>query len=64
MKLAYTINEACEAIGIKRTMLYREITAGRLEPRKIGNKTIILADDLNQYMKTRPLMKNTPSPNP
>jgi hypothetical protein len=30
-KLGHTINEACHAIGIRRTKLYEEIKAGRLK---------------------------------
>ncbi len=54
MKLSYTINEACESIGIGRTKLYREIDEGRIKPRKLGKRTIILADDLQNYLNSLP----------
>lgn len=54
MKEAYTITEVMEAIGIGRTKLYEEIGAGKLSPRKIGSKTIVLADDLKRYLNALP----------
>lgn len=45
-KLAFTIAEACHAIGIGRSKLYELIGEGRLEVRKIGSRTIIPADSL------------------
>lgn len=45
-KLAFTIAEACHAIGIGRSKLYELIGAGRVETRKIGSRTIIPADSL------------------
>lgn len=47
-KLAFTIAEACHAIGIKRSKLYELIGQGRLETRKIGSRTIIPADSLHK----------------
>lgn len=45
-KLAFTIAEACHAVGIKRSKLYQLIGQGRIEIRKIGSRTIIPADSL------------------
>lgn len=45
-KLAYTIAEACHAVGIGRTKLYELIGEGRVETRKIGARTIIPAESL------------------
>lgn len=46
-KLAFTIAEACHAVGIGRSKLYELIADGRLEIRKIGSRTIIPAESLN-----------------
>ena len=54
MKFSYTINEATAAIGIGRTKLYREIADGKITPRKLGQRTIILAADLEDYVKSLP----------
>jgi excisionase family DNA binding protein len=45
-KLAFTIAEACHAVGISRSKLYELIGEGRVETRKIGSRTIIPANSL------------------
>jgi excisionase family DNA binding protein len=45
-KLAFTIAEACHAVGIGRSKLYELIGQGRVETRKIGSRTLIPADSL------------------
>lgn len=54
MKLAYSINEAIHEIGIKRTKIYQEINAGKIKTRKIGKRTVILAEDLCEYLENLP----------
>ena len=39
--IAHSINGACKQIGCGRTMLYDHIASGRLDARKMGNKTVI-----------------------
>lgn len=46
-KLAFTIAEACRAIGIGRSKLYELIGQGRIETRKIGSRTLIPARSLH-----------------
>ena len=53
-KSAYTINEAVNEIGIGRTKLYAEIKDGKIQIRKIGRKSIILADELLKYLNSLP----------
>lgn len=50
-KLAFTILEACHAIGIGRSKLYELIAQGRLETRKIGSRTLIPADSLRALLE-------------
>lgn len=57
MKHAYTVNEAIREIGIGRTKLYSEIAEGKITPRKIGKKTIILAEDIEAYLQSLPTME-------
>lgn len=53
-KLLYTIDEAARLIGVGRTHLYGEITAGRIESVKIGRARRVPADALELYvMKLR-----------
>lgn len=49
-KLAFTIAEACHAVGIGRSKIYELIGQGRLETRKIGSRTIIPADSLRKLV--------------
>ena len=45
-KLAYSIKEACEATSFGRTLIYSLIGSGRLSAKRIGGRTVILADSL------------------
>lgn len=49
-KLAFTIAEACHAVGIGRSKLYELIGQGRVETRKIGSRTIIPAESLRDLV--------------
>ena len=54
MKAALSITDAAQEIGIGKTKLYAEISAGRITPRKLGKRTIILAEELNRYLNNLP----------
>lgn len=49
--LAYSIKEACKVTSLGRTYLYHLIREGRLEARKIGNRTIIPAASLHALIE-------------
>ncbi|MEM6898805.1 MAG: helix-turn-helix domain-containing protein [Pseudomonadota bacterium] len=53
-KLAFTIPEACQAIGISRSKIYELIGHGRIEARKIGSRTVIPAKDLEKFIDELP----------
>ena len=53
-KHAYSIKEAMHELGIGRSKLYAEIKEGKIEIRKIGRKSIILADELQKYLNSLP----------
>lgn len=53
-KLAYTIREASENGAGGHTAIYDAINTGKLKAKKRGKRTIILAPDLIQYLKTLP----------
>ena len=53
-KLAYTIDEAVDQGAGSRTIVYEAINAGTLKAKKRGKRTVILADDLTQYLKSLP----------
>ena len=54
--MAYTTYEAARISHICRSILYREIRAGRLIARKSGRSTIILDDDLRAFLASLPQM--------
>ena len=49
-----SIAEACSTAGIGRTKLYEAIADGRLKARKFGKRTLILRDDLRQFLAALP----------
>ena len=52
-----TINEACQASRTGRTALYAAINSGQLVARKRGSRTMILANDLKQWVDSLPKME-------
>lgn len=50
-RLAYTIPEAAQNIGIGRTTLYAEITAGNIETVTIGRRRLITRQALERYLQ-------------
>jgi excisionase family DNA binding protein len=53
-KLVYSIREASAATGLSRSTLYLEIRDGRLAVRKAGRRTIILDEDLRDWLSRLP----------
>ena len=53
-KMAYSIREAVEAGAGSRSVIYENIKSGALKARKRGRSTVILADDLAQYLESLP----------
>jgi excisionase family DNA binding protein len=53
---AFSIDEASATTGIGRTKLYEAILSGRLKARKYGKRTLILKDDLRQFLESLPLL--------
>ncbi len=45
-KLAYSINEGCNASSLSRTKIYSLIAQGRLHVVRVGGRTLIPADSL------------------
>ena len=50
-RLVFTVPEALEASRIARTKLYEEIAAGRLPIVKIGRRTLIRREALEQWLR-------------
>ena len=53
-KMAYSIREAVKAGAGSRSVIYENIKSGALKARKRGRSTVILADDLAQYLESLP----------
>ncbi|MDK4807786.1 MAG: helix-turn-helix domain-containing protein [Novosphingobium aromaticivorans] len=49
--LAYSISEACRVSSLGKTYLYALIKDGKLTSRKVGNRTLILADSLRRLIE-------------
>ena len=53
-KAAFTINELATEIGIGRSKIYLLMAEGKLKARKIGKRTIFLAEDVQAYLSNLP----------
>jgi excisionase family DNA binding protein len=49
-----SIAEACAVAGIGRTKIYQAITDGSLKARKCGKRTLILRDELRNFLASLP----------
>src|SRR5688500_16876293 len=49
-KLSYTLKQARELTGVGRSTLYYAMRAGDLRAVKLGKKTLILAEDLHDWL--------------
>lgn len=52
--LAYNTADACMALGVRRTTLYRLIAEGQIEARSLGGRTVIPADSLRAFVASLP----------
>ena len=49
-----SISEACAVASIGRTNIYQAITDGNLKARKCGKRTLVLRDDLRDFLTSLP----------
>jgi excisionase family DNA binding protein len=49
-KLAYSVEEACQALGIGRALTYELIMSGRLHSIKVGARRLIPASALQEFL--------------
>jgi len=48
--ISYSINDACKVLGLGRTYLYKLISDGRIQARKVGKRTLIPASSLRRLI--------------
>jgi excisionase family DNA binding protein len=51
---ALTITEVCSACGVGRTKIFESIADGSLKARKFGKRTLVLPDDLREFVAALP----------
>lgn len=54
-RLAYTVDEAAQALSVGTTKIYELLANGELVGRKLGRRTVILREDLEEYAKRLPV---------
>jgi hypothetical protein len=52
--LAYSVSDAVRISGISRSGLYKLFSQGKLTPRRLGGRTLVLAADLHDFVRTLP----------
>lgn len=50
--IAYSVSDACRVSSLGRTKIYQLIAEGKLEVRKLGKRTLILADSLENLIRS------------
>jgi excisionase family DNA binding protein len=59
--MAYDLKAACRISGLGRTTLYAALKSGALTAHKCGRRTVILAADLEAFLKGLPIACRTDS---
>ncbi|WP_084673912.1 excisionase family DNA-binding protein [Methylobacterium sp. WSM2598] len=49
-KLAFTIEQACYALGLGRTTIYDLLASGKLKGIKVGNRRLILSESVHNFL--------------
>lgn len=52
--VGFGIDDACRALGIKRSFLYELIGRGEIRAKKLGRRTIILRAELERFVNDQP----------
>ena len=61
-KRAFNVRQFCTEYGIGHDGVYKAIREGKLVARKYGKRTIITADDAEQFIAALPRLELPPAP--
>ena len=50
LRFTYSIKEVCEATSLGRTTVFAAISSGKLKARRLGGRTLILAESLTAFL--------------
>ena len=53
-KRAYSIPEVCQASSLGKSSIYAHIAAGRLKAKRVGRRTIVPAEALDEFIDSAP----------
>ncbi len=53
----FSVEDAALAAAVGRTTVFMELRSGRLKGRKIGRRTVIPLDDLNNWLASLPRIR-------
>ena len=51
-KLCVTLKEACDMLSISRSSIYRLVNRGKLNPRKLGSRTLFLVAEIEDFAQS------------
>lgn len=54
-KVLFSVPEVMAATGLGRSTLYVAMASGRLEPRKLGRRTMVTRDALDRFVASLPV---------
>ena len=49
--VSYTVNDACAALGVGRTSLYRLISERKVDARRVAGRTVITAASMQALLE-------------
>jgi excisionase family DNA binding protein len=52
--IAYSIEDAPQAVGVSRTRIFEAVRSGQLAARKAGRSTLIEVEELRRWVKSLP----------
>jgi predicted DNA-binding transcriptional regulator AlpA len=55
-----SVNDALTMSGMSRSSLYRRLGEGQLEGRKLGSRTMLVADSLRAFIDSAPVVTIKP----